>query len=56
MNNVVFLALSMIVGAAFCVNLTLTYFKDHEHGSFEWTGLAILFGCLIFVLLAPNYF
>lgn len=26
-----------------------------KHGQFEWTGPAILFVCLIFVLLAPNY-
>ena len=54
-DNVVFPALSMIVGGAFFVKLTLTYFEYRKHGQFEWTGPAILFVCLIFVLLAPNY-
>ena len=54
-DNVVFPALSMIEGVAFFVKLTLTYFEYRKHGQFEWTGPAILFVCLIFVLLAPNY-
>ena len=54
-DNVVFPALSMIVGVAFFAKLTLTYFEYRKHGQFEWTGPAILFVCLIFVLLAPNY-
>lgn len=54
-DNVVFPALSMIVGVAFFVKLTLTYFEYRKHGQFEWTGPAILFVCLIFVLQAPNY-
>ena len=54
-DNVVFPALSMIVGVAFFVKLTLTYFEYRKHGQFEWTGPAILFVCLNFVLLAPNY-
>ena len=54
-DNVVFPALSMIVGVAFFVKLTLNYFEYRKHGQFEWTGPAILFVCLIFVLLAPNY-
>lgn len=54
-DNVAFPALSMIVGVAFFVKLTLTYFEYRKHGQFEWTGPAILFVCLIFVLLAPNY-
>ena len=54
-DHVVFPALSMIVGVAFFVKLTLTYFEYRKHGQFEWTGPAILFVCLIFVLLAPNY-
>lgn len=35
--------------------LYLVYFDYRKHGQFEWTGPAILFVCLIFVLLAPNY-
>ena len=54
-DNVVFPALSMIVGVTFFVKLTLTYFEYRKHGQFEWTGPAILFVCLIFVILALNY-
>lgn len=37
------------------VKLAMCYFDYRKHGQFEWTGPAILFVCLIFVLLAPNY-
>ena len=47
--------LSMVLAIAFFVKLALTYFEYRKHGQFEWTGPAILFVCLIFVLLAPNY-
>ena len=43
-DTVVFPALTMVA-----------YFDYRKHGQFEWTGPAILFVCLIFVLLAPNY-
>ena len=54
-DSVVFPALSMVLVIAFFVKLALTYFEYRKHGQFEWTGPAILFVCLIFVLLAPNY-
>ena len=54
-NTVVFPALTMILGVAFFVKVAMTYFEYRKHGQFEWTGAAILFVCLIFVLLAPNY-
>ena len=54
-DSVVFTALSMVLAIAFFVKLALTYFEYRKHGQFEWTGPAILFVCLIFVLLAPNY-
>ena len=54
-DTVVFPALSMIVAVAFFVKLALTYFEYRRHSQLEWTGVAILFVCLIFVLLAPNY-
>ena len=54
-DSVVFPALSMVLAIAFFVKLALTYFEYRKHGQFEWTGSAILFVCLIFVLLAPNY-
>ena len=53
-DSVVFPALSMVLAIAFFVKLALTYFEYRKHGQFEWTGPAILFVCLIFVLLAPN--
>ena len=54
-DRVVCPALSMVLALAFFVKLALTYFEYRKHGQFEWTGPAILFVCLIFVLLAPNY-
>ena len=54
-DSVVFPALSMVLAIAFFVKLALTYFEYRKHGQFEWTDPAILFVCLIFVLLAPNY-
>ena len=54
-DSVVFPALGMVLVIAFVVKLALTYFEYRKHGQFEWTGPAILFVCLIFVLLAPNY-
>ena len=51
----VFPALTMVLGVAFFVKVAMTYFEYRKHGQFEWTGAAILFVCLIFVLLAPNY-
>ena len=54
-DTVVFLALSLVLAIAFFVKLAMAYFDYRKHGQFEWTGPAILFVCLIFVLLAPNY-
>ena len=48
-------ALTMVLGIAFFVKVALCFFDYRKHGQFEWTGAAILFVCLIFVLLAPNY-
>ena len=45
----------MVLGIAFFVKVALCFFDYRKHGQFEWTGAAILFVCLIFVLLAPNY-
>ena len=54
-DTVVFPALSLVLAIAFFVKLAMAYFDYRKHGQFEWTGPAILFVCLIFVLLAPNY-
>ena len=45
----------MLFRSAFFVKVALCFFDYRKHGRFEWTGAAILFVCLIFVLLAPNY-
>ena len=52
-DNVVFPALSMILAIAFFVKLGMSYFDYRTRGQFEWTGLAILFVCLIFILQYP---
>lgn len=54
-DTVVFPALTMVLGIAFFVKVALCFFDYRKHGQFEWMGAAILFVCLIFVLLAPNY-
>ena len=54
-NNVVFPALDMILAIAFFGKLAMAYFDYRKHGQFEWAGPAILFACLVFVLLAPTY-
>ena len=54
-DSVVVPALGMVLAIAFFVKLAMAYFDYRKHGQFEWTGPAILFVCLIFVLLAPNY-
>ena len=54
-DNVVFPALSMILAIAFFAKLAMAYFDYRQRGQFEWAGPVILFVCLVFVLLAPNY-
>ena len=54
-DNVVFPALSMVLAIAFFAKLAVAYFDYRKHGQFEWAGPVILFVCLVFVLLAPNY-
>ena len=55
LNNVVFPALDMILVIAFFVKLGSAYFDYRQRGQFEWTGPAILFACLVFALIAPQY-
>ena len=54
-NNVVFPVVDMILAILFFVKLGTAYFDYRKHGQFEWAGPVILFVCLVFVLLAPNY-
>ena len=46
---------TVVLAIAFFVKLGMCYFEYRERQRFEWTGPAILFVCLIFVLLAPKY-
>lgn len=54
-NNVVFPAVDMILAILFFVKLAMAYMDYRKHGQFEFTALAILFGCLVFSLTAPLY-
>ena len=54
-NNVVFPAVDMILAILFFVKLATAYLDYRKHGQFEWTPVAIIFGCLLFTLTAPLY-
>ncbi len=54
-NNVVFPALSLILVIAFFVKVSTAFFDYRKHGQFEWAPPAILFVCLVFSLLAPQF-
>ena len=54
-DNVVFPALSLLLVIAFFVKVATAYFDYRKHGQFEWAAPAILFTCLVFSLLAPQF-
>ena len=54
-NNVVFPALSLVLVIAFFVKVGGAWFDYRKHGQVEWTAPAILFVCLIFSLIAPQF-
>lgn len=54
-NNVVFPVIDLILAVFFFIKLGMAYFDYRKHGQFEWTGPAILFACLVFMLTAPLY-
>ena len=54
-NNVVFPVIDLVLAVMFFVKVGTCYFEYKKHGSFEFTGPAILFACLIFTLPAPLY-
>jgi len=54
-NNVVFPVVDTILAVMFFVKVGMSYFDYRKHGTFEFTGPCILFGCLIFTLTAPLY-
>lgn len=54
-NNVIFPVIDVILAILLFVKIGCTYMDYRKHGQIEWTGAAILFGCLIFTLTAPLY-
>lgn len=54
-NNVVFPVIDVILAVLLFVKSSLAYMDYRKHGQFEWTPIAIIFGCLIFALTAPLY-
>ena len=54
-DKVVFPALSLILVIAFFVKVGSAYFDYRKHGQFEWAAPAILFVCLVFSLIAPQF-
>ena len=54
-NNVVCPAVDLSLAVFFFVKVGTAYFDYRQRGQFEWTGIAILFACLVFTLTAPTY-
>ena len=54
-NNVVFPVIDIILAVFFFAKLAMAYFDYRKQGQFDWTTPAILFACLTFSLIAPNY-
>ena len=54
-NNVVFPVLDVVLVILLFVKIGTLYMEYHKHGQFEWTPVAIIFGCLLFTLTAPLY-
>lgn len=54
-DKVVFPVIDVILAVLLFVKISTSYMDYRKHGQFEWTGPAVLFGCLIFSLTAPLY-
>ena len=54
-NNVVFPVIDVVLAVLLFVKASLAYMDYLKHGQFEWTPIAIIFGCLLFALTAPLY-
>lgn len=54
-NNVVFPVIDVVLAVLLFVKASLAYMDYRKHGQFEWTPIAIIFGCLIFSLTCPLY-
>lgn len=54
-DNVVFPVLDVVLVILLFVKIGTLYMEYRKHGQFEWTPVAIIFGCLLFTLTAPLY-
>lgn len=54
-NNVVFPVIDVILVVLLFAKTSMAYMDYRKHGQFEWTPIAIIFGCLLFALTAPLY-
>lgn len=54
-NNIVFPVLDVVLVILLFVKISTLYMEYRKHGQFEWTPVAIIFGCLLFSLTAPLY-
>ena len=54
-NNVVFPVLDVVLVILLFVKIGTLYLEYRKHGQFEWTPVAIIFGCLLFTLTASLY-
>lgn len=54
-DNVVFPALSVILAVCFFAKIGSAFFDYRKHGQFEWVAPVILFVCLLFTLIAPQF-
>jgi hypothetical protein len=54
-DDVVFPVIDVVLAVLLFVKIALAYLDYRKHGQFEWTPIAIIFGCLIFALTCPLY-
>ena len=54
-DNVVFPVLDVVLVILLSVKIGTLYMEYRKHGQFEWTPVAIIYGCLLFTLTAPLY-
>ena len=54
-KNIVNNVIDIILAVFFFAKLAMAYFDYRKQGQFDWTTPAILFACLTFSLIAPNY-
>jgi hypothetical protein len=54
-NRVVFPALTLILAVLFFIKAGSVYFEYKKHGQLELTAVIVIFACLIFSILAPQF-